>query len=336
MITNVGGIDKHKSILLIGISMSNKYLYEVVRPETFAEMDEVFDTCVLNKSYRLIFDMGLDLGKVYLMNIENKHGYLKVADLLKHYDFTYVVPLDIHMSDSFFDPMNNGRQTYYIQYLLQKSGDMHTVYLITDVHASLYKDIDAFLDDMSDKRERFKANQLTNEAFENVIFVANSVSDIDYANVPLAAYLTYADINEYPYCPYKMTTVFDFDQTDSVGDMAYFKYHVNGATTIENLLDMISTENDPLKIFFIYRICLYISKELDYANFIGSLYTTYRKKLIEDYVENFLTSLRGFLLIDFKILGLEAFADAYHPGTIRYKIRPIGCVNNFVVRTAIM
>lgn len=335
MKTEFTTIDKHSSILIIGIGERKKHLFEIVQPRDFDEMIETFGACDITSAYIEVSDMKDD---VYIMNIETKHDYIKAADIIKKFEFSMVVPVSMNFYDYFYDPLENGRKTYYIQYMLQKCCRTKTVFIATTPHASLYEDIDSFLDDISSKNDMFHANLRSNEHRENLIVVANNLKKIKSANVVLAGMIAKTLIPEYPkeYNKNNLEAIFSIDKTDKIGDIAYFKTHMDNSTTIENLLNMYPS-NSPIKIFTIYRICLYIMKELDYSNYIGSVYTSYKKLSIRKIVEKFLSSLLEIMLIDFKITQCYAEKDSEHPGAIiivvNYEIQPVGYVEGFLPMT---
>lgn len=117
--------------------------------------------------------------------------------------------------------------------------------------------------------------------------------------------------------------------------MCYFQDHADRTCSIENLLNF-GDEGSPLKIFTIYRICLYISKELDFKDYIGSHYVPYKKQQIENIVTTYLESLVGSYLIAYEIYEVYAELNPYHAGTVdiilRYGIQPIGCSERFITR----
>lgn len=338
MITSFQKIDKHKSMLLIGIGATNKYYMEVVKPESVEEAVDTFGICDLTDSYQLLID-GHNNADIFLLNIEDMHDYLEAARLLRSYNFSYVVPIDVNLSSYFVDPTTDTMRTFYVQYLLKQTHkDNSSIILATDQHADLFEDIDAFLDAMSDHLQSFKANASTNDQRENIIFVANNISGVAYANVILARMILNSEVNEYPYENRYRKAIFDIDRTDKILDMAYFRNHADGTMSVENLLNLTTGES-PIKIFTLYRICVYIGKELSFDQFVGSHYTVYRKQQIAQAAEEYLSTIEGILITDYKFDDLYAEEDPYHPGSVRvilkYSIRPVGSTERFIQRTLI-
>lgn len=340
MKTNFQTIDKHYSVLIVGTGATNKYLYEVVQPEYQREAFEVFGASSLTEAYNEFVDGMHNISDIYLLNIETKYDYTKIGKIVAEYDFSYIVPVDVLLSDSYFDPNKNGKRTYYLQDMIELSGEENnSVFIVTDKSASLYQTIDLFLKDMIEVQNSFKNIVNNNFCRENVMFVANNLSGTEYANVILARMITNSRINEYPKSDIKIDsygTVYDMDYTDSIGSMIYFRSHADGSITAENLLNF-APDNIPTKIFTIYRICLYIAKELDFSDYIGSYYTAYKKQQIENIVTNYLSSITGSLITEFKINQVYAEENPYHPGTVnvilKYSIKPIVCAERFITQS---
>ena len=85
---------------------------------------------------------------------------------------------------------------------------------------------------------------------------------------------------------------------------------------------------------------MYIEKELDFSDYIGSKYVAYKKEQIKRKVEQCLTSQIDILITDFAINEVYAKEDEYHPGTIiivvKYEIAPVGCAERFITRTLVI
>lgn len=340
MITNIQIEDKiEETVLLVGMGATNKYYMEVVQPESSEEMHEVFGECDFTDSFDILFDGHKDKG-IFVMNIESLHDYLEAAQLLQSYSFTYIVPVDIGISNSFIDPTNDNEQrTYYLSYFIKRCNLRDdSIVLITDNHASLYEDIDAFLDDMDSKLQAFKANSNTGDVRQNIVFVANNVVNVAYANAVMARMLLNSEVNEYPFEDTERRAIFDIDHTDKINDMAYFRNHADGSFTVENLLNLYQGES-PIKIFTAYRICCYISRVLNFDNFVGSAYTMYKKQQIASMVDIELNRMVGKYILEYRIDEVTAQEDFLHPGTVnivvKYSIRPINCMERFIQRMVV-
>ena len=118
--------------------------------------------------------------------------------------------------------------------------------------------------------------------------------------------------------------------------MAYFASHADETTTIENLLNLYP-QKAPIKIFTIYRILEYISKNLDFTNYVGTYYAAYKKREIQRIVEEYLKSILNKIITDYEILEVVAYQDPSTVGCVRiklkYSVTPIGCTERGTVRT---
>ena len=180
--------DRKNSILIVGVGATNKHYNDIVKPESKKEMIDTFGDCQLTDAYIRALDFGAS--GIYVMNIEKMHDYISASSLISQFDFTYIVPIDVRLSDFYYDPtVNKNKKTYYVQRLMESlylTGSSSTV-ITTDDHADLYEDIDAFINTMNKRRSDFKQNKTKLSIYRNVVFVLNNLSDTKWANVDLAA-----------------------------------------------------------------------------------------------------------------------------------------------------
>lgn len=335
MILTLKDINKQNNILLIGIGETNKYLMDIVKPETTKEAKDTFGVCDLTDAYELLIKMGAT--DVFIMNIEKKHDYLNIAIFLQQYDFAYIVPVDVYLSDMFYDPMKNGKKTYYLQYMLEQFYEHNeSVIIATDKHASLYQTIDDFLDSMENINRSFKSAKIMNCKYENIIFVANNLMQTNNGNAYLAAMIEATGIDAYPVYANvaTATVVFDIDRTDVTTEMAYFKKHRDNSITIENLLNL-DIDTSPIKIVFIFRILKYIFRDMNFSDFLGEFYTEYQRKQIERRAKAYMSSYMGYILIAYEINEIYAIESTLHPGAVdvylKYTVQPINCTETYEV-----
>ena len=148
--------DKHNSAVIIGCGKTNKYYCDIVKPESKHEMYEVFGDCDLTDMYSMMIDMGVE--DLFVINIEKVHDYITVSQLLAGYDFSYVIPIDINLLDYYYSPSNNAQKTYYLQYMLRQFYNVNESTIIaTDTHASMYEDIDAYLNTIESNISKSKS-----------------------------------------------------------------------------------------------------------------------------------------------------------------------------------
>ena len=318
-------INKHENILLIGKAATNYGVGEIIYSEDPAEIAEKYGDSDLSKAFKTASYLGAKY--IFCMNLQEDTDYFNAVESLKQSDFTYVVFVSLLLSDIFQEKYNGGTVHSTLAYLLGSIGrDCMSSFIITDKHASLYEDIDAYLKDMRKVQERFLNACSVRANLQNVIFVANNLKDYPVSTVPLAAALC-GPINEYPTSNKFGDSIFHIDRWDFPGDMAYFKTNVTRETTVENLLNMLRTY-EPGKVVFVDRILRYIQREMDFQEFKGRKYTEYQKLLFKQKIEKYYESIKGFIIKEYKISSIDAYRD--DPGTIvmlaRADVMPINCL----------
>ena len=317
-------VNRHKNMLIIGSGKTNYMLNQITYFETYKSVLEEYGESNLSAAFKVAKDFGVK--DVFVMNIKNLYDYFDIVTLLKHNDFAYIVPVDLLMSDTYRDAYRDNRKVTYFQYLLEAIGKLNdSTFVVTDKHASLYEDVDAFLDDMHGLHNSFKAAITPNVHGQNIVFVANNLKEHAMANVVLASALCVSDLDIYPSGSFG-DAIFDIDAFDVAGDIAYFKSHTLRDTTVENLVNYCS--QGPEKIVTIDRIIKYIKREIDFTEFKGKTYTGYQKLRIEKKLKVFLNALEGYVLDKYHIESITAYQDA--PGTVtvlnRFDIWPVNSI----------
>ena len=350
MILNSNQLNRHNSILLVGKGATNKYLKDIVQPESYDEVLETFGESDLSKAYQILDAMGAP--QVFVMNLSDVYDIVSAAEIIQEQNFSYIVPL-FYASEYFYDVLLKGRKTYYVQYILRrlfKNELNESVILTTDTKADLYEDLDAFLDDMDFKIRAIKGIATSSEKYQNLVFVANMLEGIDYANVYLAGMITTTNIDEYPSYYYRNSNLeslkniyptFWMDKEDLSNDLVYFKQHTDDTITVENLLNLYhAKERSMVKIFFILRIIKYIGLEMDFSELIGKPYREFYRKRAEIIAEEFLQSIKGHYIIDYKLESVYPKENSKHKGTVdlyvKYKIQPINCTEWYTVEKKVV
>lgn len=319
-------INKHNNMLLVGKAATSYGRGEIIYSESYDDVLEQYGESSLVNAFKTAKDFGAPY--VFLLNVQNDQDYFGCIDMLKQNDFTYVVFTDLLLSNTFQDTNNGGKVHSYYAYLLGSMSRYHnSTFIVTDKHASLYEDIDAFLDEMTTVQTKF-LNRCSEKAnLENIIFVANNLEDFDMANVPLAALLCVTDINKYPTSTNLGNAIFRIDQWDGPGDMAYFRSDSARETTVENLLNMLRAYN-PEKIVFIDRILKYLQREMDFTEFKGRMYTAYQKLLFSQKLTQYLNSVKDYVIKDYEIENILVYNGT--PGTVtlmsKINIQPVNCL----------
>ena len=318
-------INKHNNVLLVGKAATDYGVGEIIYSEDSSEIFKKYGDSDLSKAFYIAQNMGVKY--IFCMNLQKDADYFDAVESLKQSDFTYVVFVSLLLSDTFQETYNNGLVHSTLAHLLGRIGrDCMSSFIITDKHASLYENIDTYLEDMRTTQNRFLNACSVRTNLQNVIFIANNLKNYSTSTVPLAAALC-GPVNEYPVSKQFGEAIFHIDRWDDPGSMSYFRTNVTRETTIENLLNMLRSF-EPEKVVFIDRILKYIQREMDFQEFKGRKYTEYQKLLFQQKLERYYEELKGFILNDYVIKNIDAYRD--EPGTVtmlaRVDVQPINCL----------
>ena len=332
MANNAVIVNKHTNMILIGKGATDYAVGEIVYAENYDDVLENYGDSDLSRAFKTAKNLGVKYAS--LMNLRKDADYFAAIDSLKQSDFAYVVFVTLLLSDTFQETYNGGRIHSTLAYFLgSMDRDCISTFIVTDKHASLYEDIDAYLNDMRQVQKKFLDRCTTRANLQNVIFIANNLKDYPMATVPLASVLCTTPINQYPLSEQFGEAIFYINRWDNPGDMAHFRSNVTRETTIENLLNMMR-ELEPQKVVFIDRILKYIQREMDFQEFKGRKYTPYQKLLFQQKLERYYDSLKGFIIQEYHIDSVEAYRGA--PATVtmvaRTRILPINCLEICTVK----
>lgn len=325
MTANPFMINKHQNILLLGKAATDYAIGEIIYSEDADEILEKYGDSDLTRAFNIAQNMGVKY--IFCMNLQKDADYFNAAESLKQGDFTYIVFVSLFLSDIFQETYNGGIKHSTLAYFLGNIGlNCLSTFIVTDKHASLYENIDAFMGDMQKQQEKFLSACSTRANLQNIIFVANNLKDHPVATTPLAAALC-GPINKYPTSDRFGDSIFHIDRWDNPGSMAYFRSNITRETTVENLLNMLR-KNEPEKVVFVDRILKYIQREMDFQEFKGRKYTEYQKLLFRQKIEKYYESIKGFIIREYKINSVDAYRD--EPGTVvmlaRADVLPINCL----------
>ena len=153
--SEITNINSGKKILIAGPALSNYKAREIILPANKEEALNTFGQSELYKAYELLIDLGVS--NVYLSNCYSRSDYIRLSDKIIHYDFDYFIPIDIYLSDKFYNPITNKEQ-YYAEYFLEQFALVNslTTTIMTERHASLYKDFDQYISTMTKIETEFK------------------------------------------------------------------------------------------------------------------------------------------------------------------------------------
>ena len=309
-------IDRDKTIVIIGEGETNKKINQVEYYNLYEEVKEMYGECDLSLAFKQAKEIGVP--HVFVVNIKRKEDYIDLIELLKQHDFGYICPLNLRLSDYFYDLANDDKKTYYIDYFNRQMNYLNnSTIVVTEKHASLYEDIDHFIDDMKDKLLAFK--NILNSLFNgrNTYFVANNLKDYHYANIALASALCSSELNQYPRYNYG-EAIFDIDSWDiGLNEIIYFKNHNDINTTVDNLVNL-KAEVSPEKIIMIDRVLKYIVRKINLEQFIGRNMRAHTKLQIERTLEEFFNRLIDFVITRYEILNINFVKDI--PGSGRVEV----------------
>ena len=322
-------VDKHSNLLLLGKGRTNYSLKEISYETSYDEVLERYGESDLSKAFKIAKDMGVE--HIFMMNLKNSYDYFDISEVLKQGDFTYIVPVSVYMSDVFTDSYQGGKFVSYIAYLLSlvSVNKNESVIIATDKHASLYEDLDAFIEDMGTAESLFRKSCGSGMNLENIIFIGNNSEKNDMAHVMLASALCVEDIPDYPTGNFGKA-IFDIDSFDNPGNWAYFKNHSDAATTVENLLNFLPKGSE--KIVTVSRILKMIKREIDFSEFCGKSYSEYQRMRIERKLDLYLSGLKDYVIYKYEIHSVQGFKDIYNKGTILVKnvfdVWPVNCLTS--------
>ena len=321
-------VNMHSSMLLVGAGATNYCLKEISYGSNYEEVLKNYGESDISNAFKIAADMGVT--DIFILNLRSSRHYLEVEEVIKHCNFSYIVPVSVYMSDLLTDIYRDNYSTSYIAYLLALTSVKfnESVIIATDKHASLYENIDAFLEGQK-AEDIFRKSCGRGMKYENIVFTANNLKDSKYSNVNLAAALCVKEIYEYPEYNFGEAE-FDIDKNDKPGCWAYFKNHVSEDTTVENLLNFLPSGAE--KIVFISRIIKMIKRELEFNEYVGKKYSEYIRLKIHQKLDRYLNSLVGTCLYKYRINSVEGYSDTNNKGCVIVEtdseIWPVNCIES--------
>lgn len=311
----MSSINQENSILIIGRGANEQYLNEFIKPNNLYDVKNKFGESELTDAYETAIALGAS--NVYVMNCHKTTDYIDSISFVSHYNFAYIVPVGIKLSDSFYSSEYN-KEMYFAEYYLNEfSKYTNSLVIFTEEHASLYEDIDHYLSDMHKKVNDFKeqCNYILESSGRNLTFCLNNIKDNVYSNVMLATILSNTKIGYYP-DDFKRDAIFDLHSTDILLDeIVYFKNNFHIGTTVENLKNF-RTINDANKLITIDGVIKHIERTLDTSFAIGKLYNQYVKMNLHDYLDMFFRRLLESAIKNYRINSINFITDKNMTGYI--------------------
>lgn len=335
----IANINSGKKILIAGPALSDYKAREIMLPVDKEEALNTFGRSELYKAYELLKDLGV--GNVYLSNCYNHSDYIRLADKIIHYDFDYFIPINIYLSDKFYNPIADKDQ-YYAEYFLEQFALVNslTTIIMTERHASLFQDFDQYVSSMAKievdfmKEFEYEKSVFLEKNGNNLNFVYNNLNDIPYSNVVLGALYVIRDYAKYLAPLSGVSVVFDLDHNDIQGlRTMYFKTnYYAGNTTLENPLNFRKS-NDIYSNALIDDLIKRAIKSINLDKYKGRLYNQYTAVQIESEVIKALNSMKGKLFKEYTInrVGFKKTDATSGYITIDYSFVPYGTLESINV-----
>lgn len=322
-------VNRHKNILIIGKAATDYKLNQISYQSSEDVVRKLYGSSQLTDAFATA--KAMNVPDVFLANVSTSTDYIELVDVIQQYDFTYIVPLGIKFSDTFFNPILNRVMTYSEFYLDTVGRNSNALIIMTDHHASLYDDIDHFLDDMAIKIDKFKpVAQKALQNGRNLCMVANNLEDHEFANLILACALCTTPYSKYPEADFG-PAIFDIDDFDVEDlELIYFKNNKLTSTTVENLKNF-RIESDQAKLIDIDRVIKFIERELDFSEFRGKIFSDYIKLKLHNKLNEFLRTIVGVAIRNFEIKSIDFMITTPGAGLIlnTFSIVPINSIDKF-------
>lgn len=331
-------IDKNKkNILIIGPANNDNNRGDIINPVTLTNALDLYEDSDLYNAYKNAINITNDTN-IYLSNCYTVDDYLELFNKVIQYDFDYIVPIGIYFSDIFYNNSTKSYEYYsnYFLNILYSANSLSTL-IMTDKHASLYNDIDDFLNEMSIKNYNYINTSSTLKILSvygfNLIVTFNMLQDVAYSNVILSSMLSINNSYNYP-SPISFNPIFNLDSNDiKNSNYVYFKfnYALNSAS-VENLLNFRTT-NDIYKNVLVNELIKSVLKILDLNEFKGKLFTNYVKLQMLTKIKALLKPYKNKLFKDYNINKIGFIKDTPGCGIIYIEISiiPFGLIDNINV-----
>lgn len=325
-------VNGSKKILILGGASSNYKTREIIKFNSKEDALSVYGQSELYEAYSLLIDLGIT--NVYTCNCFAESDYIRLMDKLIHYDFDYLIPIGIYLSDKFYNPITD-KNEYYISYFLEQLAlvDSLTTIITTERHASLYEDFDSYTISMSNIENEFFSSYvfdkkaLLEKYGNNINFVYNNLKDIPYANIVVGALYCTRNYSSYFNSLKDIDVVFNIDSIDVKGLRAmYFKYnYYNNDITLENPFNFKNT-TDIYSNALIDDVIKTTIRTIDLSTYKGKLFNPYISMQIENELNKKLKALKGSLFKKYEIEQIAFKKTDPTAGYIiaKYNIIPYG------------
>jgi hypothetical protein len=313
-------IDRSKrNILIIGKGSTPNKNKIIMNPMTIKMAKHLYgENSDLCKAYIAAKEI-TGINNIYTVNCQLYTDFIGLIDSLIHYDFDFIVPLDIYMRDTFINPVT-GKVTHFFAYYLERLGmtQNKTTLIMTDRESNLYESIDAYLSDMNKMYDTVFSNnsEILNKYGNNIAFVLNNLLDNKFAHVILAASLSVCNFDSYP-DDIDIPTYFDIDYLDVTNkSFCFYKHHAIGKTTSIEQLNNMSLVNNIYKRILIDILIKHVVRKLDFSEFSGVLFNPYVKVQIDTKVKKTMDELNKYAFVSYTIKSISFVKTGIGVGTI--------------------
>lgn len=317
-------LDQSKNnILIIGSANNNNQSKTILNPLNIETARQLYgDNNPLFNAYKLAYETTND-SNVYTVNCPMSTDFIEIIDTIIHYDFNYIVPIDIYLNDTFINPTND-KKTYFCNYYIERLGtiDSLATLIMTDRPSNLYNSIDEYILSTKKMFRTFsdESEYILDQFGSNMIFTLNNLQSTEYSNVLLAAILSINKFTEYPNSvPYR--THFDIDSFDLNNiNFSYFKYcDSTNSCTIENLKNL-RVVDDIYKWVPVNETIKYVIKTLNLDEYRGKLYSPYVKLQINTRINKLMEGMKGVVFKQYFVESIQFVKTAPAVGYINIKL----------------
>ena len=317
-------IDKSKkNILIVGSANNNNQAKIILNPSNINSARQIYgEDNPLFDAYKLAYETTND-SNIYTVNCPISTDFIEIIDTIIHYDFHFIVPIDIYIDDTFINPVND-KKTYFCNYYIERLGsiDSLTTLIMTDRPSYLYESLDNYLLSTRKMFNSFKeeSTHILERYGSNMIFVLNNLSDIYYSNILVAATLSINPYTEYPNSV-SCKTHFDIDDFDLNNEnLVYFKYCENtNSSVIENLKNL-RIYDDVYKWVLVDEAIKHVIRNLNLDEFRGQLYSPYIKLQINTRIKKIMEDMRTVVFKEYFIESIQFVKTAPAVGYISIKV----------------
>lgn len=300
-----------KNVLIIGNADTTYGFNKIIQQDSLKLVKHFYgEKSELTNAFKLFKETSTNCN-LFLGNAKTNTSYIDIIEQAQQYDFDYIVPIGVRFSDKLYNKKQETFMSFAEIFLKMLYPFTDSILVMTDNHASLYEDIDHYLEDMKEKIENFKTkNYNLLDYGKQLWLVSNQLIDIPYSNILLTAICCDIDLPNYPIYDIP-NSVFDIDTFDIFPyELIYFKNNSLTYNSIENFYNFFN-ENTAYKFIPIDLVVRRINQELDFSPFIGKLFNNQMRLKITSYLKSYLNSIKGKFIRDYTINNIDYYKENF-------------------------